>query len=107
MEKNNNIDELDVEELEIEAYAISHPDRKPKAKTYIIRIDKTVFRVHQPEMTGLELLTLAGKVPVADYRLRQKFRNGEMQTVELDARVDFRAPGVERFVTLKLENTEG
>lgn len=93
--------------LDIEEFTSRNQGRKPKARAYRIRVDKSNFEVSQPGLLGREILVLANKVPVEGYRLKQKLHNGEMQTIELDTRVDFRGPGVERFVTLKLENTEG
>jgi hypothetical protein len=107
MDNIHDNEELELDELEIEAFSLNNQDRKPRAKVYLIRVDKAIYRVKQPEMTGRAILELAGKVPPESYRLRQKFRNGEMHTIELDTKVDFRAPGLERFVTIPLENTEG
>jgi hypothetical protein len=70
----DNIEETKMNDLEIEAFAIQNPGRKPKAKIYIIRIDKTLHRVSEPEMSGREMLALAGKSPVEKYRLKQKLR---------------------------------
>lgn len=104
---DNDSDEISLDVLDIEEFASSQSGRKPKARAYRIRVDKAVLQVDKPEMLGREILVLANKVPVEAYRLKQKLHNGEMQTIELDTKVDFRGPGVERFVTLKLENTEG
>lgn len=103
----SNSEELVVDVIDLEEFTSRDLGRKPKARAYKIRVDKQIFQVDEPEMAGREILALANKVPVEGYRLKQKLHSGEMQTLELDTRVDFRAPGVERFVTLKLENTEG
>lgn len=107
MSNDSDIDGFEVEELDVEEFAGRSQARKPRAKTYIIRVDKTQFKVAQSGMTGRAILSLASKLPPEEYRLKQKLHGGEMRTVGLDESVDFRAPGVERFVTLKLENTEG
>jgi len=107
MENPKESEEIEMDELDVEDYAGRNQARKPKTKTYIIRVDKTQFRVDQPDMTGRAILSLASKLPPEEYRSKQKLHGGEMKTVGLDESVDFRAPGVERFVTLKLENTEG
>ena len=100
--------EVELEELELEVHAQKgNPGRTPKAKRYVIRVDKTKYTVQVPSMKGREILTLAGKVPPEQYKLRQKDRGGDARTIQLDEEVDFRAPGVERFMTLKRDQTEG
>lgn len=100
--------EFETEELEIESFAQKGgKGRAPRARRYIIRIDKQKYTVPVPMMTGREILTLAGKVPPEDYKLTQKHHGGAATTVGLDDTVDFRAPGVERFMTLKRDQTDG
>jgi len=101
--------EDEVVEIEIEAFAQkgNGKERPPKAKKYIIRVDKTKFTVEVASMTGREILTLAGKTPPEQYKLTMKLHGGEGRTIGLDDVVDFREPGVERFMTLKRDQTEG
>jgi hypothetical protein len=101
--------EAEVDEIEIETFAqkVNGKEKPPKAKKYIIRVDKTKFTVEASSMKGSEILTLAGKTPPAQYKLRQKMHGGETKTIGLDDTVDFTEPGVERFMTLKLDQTEG
>ena len=100
--------EVEVDEIEIETFAQKgEKDRAPKAKRYIIRVDKTKFTVEVASMTGREILTLAGKTPPDQYKLTQKMHGGAAKTIGLDDIVDFREPGVERFMTLKRDQTEG
>jgi hypothetical protein len=102
------IPEAEIEELELEVHAQKgSPDRAPKAKRYVIRIDKQRFTVEVPSMTGRELLTLAGKLPPEQYKLTEKHHGGGARTVGLDDPADFRGPGVERFMTLKRDQTDG
>lgn len=99
---------FEVEELEIEEFAKKGgTEPAPKAKRYVIRIDKTKYTVASPSMKGRELLELAGKVPPSNYKLTQKFHGGAAESIDLDQVVDFRAPGVERFMTMKRDQTEG
>jgi hypothetical protein len=81
--------------------------KPPKARRYRIRIDKKVFEVGAQIMTGRELLILAGKQPPEMYMIFQKMRGGQAQRIELEEKADFTAPGVERFMTLPLDQTEG
>jgi hypothetical protein len=81
--------------------------KPPRARAYRIRIDKQFYTVEVPAMTGRELLTLAGKIPVTSYMISQKFRGGQAKKISLDEKADFTTPGVERFMTLPLDQTEG
>src|SRR5215510_2107888 len=81
--------------------------KPPRARRYRIRIDKQHYVVEVPSMTGRELLHLAGKQPPTRYRLYQKFAGGERKSIDLDEKADFTTPGVERFMTLPLDQTEG
>lgn len=101
-------EQFEAEEIEVEEYGKrGGKDRHPRARRYIIRIDKIKHTVHVSHMKGREILKLAGKEPPEDYKLTQKFHGGAARTIGLDEDVDFRAPGVERFMTLKLDQTDG
>ena len=78
----------------------------PPAKTYRIRIDKNNYEVTQPTITGRQLLILAAKQPVERFAVYQKVK-GSTERIALDQSVDLRTPGLERFVTLPLDQTEG
>lgn len=99
------VEEL-LEEIEIEEWG-KRNERPPRAKRYIIRIDKVKYTVHVPRMTGRALLVLAGKVPAEKFSLSQKMHGGHVTTIGLNEEVDFTCPGVERFMTLPLDQTEG
>jgi hypothetical protein len=96
----------DGEIVDLEEYARSGR-KPPRARRYRIRIDKQHYTVETSTMTGRELLTLAGKTPVTRYMISQKLRGGEARRVGYDERVDFTTPGLERFMTLPLDQTEG
>ena len=100
--------EIQVDEVEIEVFAKKGgSERAPKAQRYIIRVDKTKLTFEESSATGREILTRAGKTPPEQYKLTQKLHGGAAVTIGLDDVVDFRAPGVERFMTLKRDQTEG
>jgi hypothetical protein len=101
--------QVEVEEVEIEEHTKSSngAERPPKARNYIIRVDKTKFTVQVTAMTGREILSLAGRTPAEQYKLTQKMHGGSAKTIGLDESVDFTEPGVERFMTLRLDQTEG
>ena len=94
------------EEVEIEVYGKQNV-RPPKAKRYVIRIDKVKHTVHVPHMTGRQLLELAGKTPPEKYSISQKLHGGQVKPIGLDEVADFTKHGVERFMTLPLDQTEG
>ncbi len=101
--------EAEVDDIEIEEHtrAVNGKEKPPKAKRYIIRVDKTKFTVEVTGMLGREILAIAGMTPVERYKLTQKMHGGAAKTIGLDDRVDFTEPGVERFMTLKRDQTEG
>lgn len=74
---------------------------------YLIIIDRTKFKVTKPSMNGRELLELAGKTPPERFQLNQRFRGGKVQKVGLDEEVSFTEPGIEKFMTVPLDQTEG
>ncbi len=98
--------ELLEEIVDLEECALANR-QPPRARRYRIRIDKQKYEVEVPAMTGRELLTLASKLPVTNYMISQKFRGGQAKKIGLDEKADFTTPGVERFMTLPLDQTEG
>jgi hypothetical protein len=94
------------EPIDIEAFA-RRGERPPKGAKYRIRVDKTILVVEGSTITGRQILELAGRVPPERYRLDQKLRGGETRKVELDTVVDLSTPGLERFMTIPLDQTEG
>jgi hypothetical protein len=84
------------------------PESKRKLPVYKVQIDKSVFDLTEPTPTGRELLKLAGKAPVEQFAIYEKPQGGGQPIrIGLDQRVDLRKPGIERFVTLPLDQTEG
>ena len=79
----------------------------PEGRHFRIRIDKEKFVVEKPCMLGRELLTLAGKVPPEHFMLTQKFRGGKTKRIGLNEKTCFTEPGVERYMTLPLDQQEG
>jgi len=78
-----------------------------RAQVFKIIIDKTHHETRNPTPTGRELLELAGLKPVEHFGIYLKHKGAQPQRIKLDETVDLRAPGVERFVTLPLDQTEG
>jgi len=90
---------------------IDHDD-KPEAITvpdhpFKVQIDKGFFEAPVPLMSGRELLELADKKPANQFAIYLKVKGGQPQRIGLDEKIDLSKPGVERFVTLPLDQTEG
>lgn len=81
---------------------------KPEEKKhYIIMIDRNTYKVEQECMTGKEILTLAGKTPVERFQLNVRYKGGKVSKVGYDQTICFSEPGIEKFMTLPLDQTEG
>lgn len=79
----------------------------PKGNKYKIKVDRKKYKVEQSSLTGGEILKLANKTPVQRFQLNQKLRGGVVEKVEYSQKVDFSEPGIERFMTIPLDQTEG
>lgn len=100
-----DIQQPDLEDIvDLEAYSAARR-AVPHGKKYRIRIDKHHYTVHVQKMTGRQILALADKTP-EKFLLRQKLHHG-VEPISPDQEVDFTAPGVERFMTIPNEVTEG
>lgn len=92
--------------IDIEEFA-KQGKKVPKAKKYIIKVDREKYKTESECLTGKEILELAGKNPFNRFQLNQKIKGGQVSKIEYDQKVDFTAPGIERFMTLPLDQTEG
>jgi hypothetical protein len=94
----------ELEDLEV----CSREGRQPRCvRRYQIRIDKDAYVVNVTHMTGRQLLELAGKCDVSRWKIFQKLHGGKVEEISLDQVVSFTAPGIEKFKTLPLDQTEG
>lgn len=99
-------EELENEIIDLEEF--SKGNRKPPRKRrYRIKVDRQKYVVNEECLTGKEILLLAGKTPPEQFQLRQKIRGGEVIKIGLDDKVDFTKPGIEKFMTIPLDQTEG
>ena len=80
---------------------------KPKPHPFKIQIDKREYEVDNPTPTGADLLQLAGKVPISLYGIYLRLPGQQAQRILPSQTVDLRDEGIERFVTLPLDQTEG
>lgn len=99
--KEMNIEIIDLEEF---SKAGKTP---PPGKRYRIKIDREHYEVDAECMTGRELLNLAGKKPPEKFQINQKLHGGKVTKIGLDEKVCFTTPGIEKFMTLPLDQTEG
>jgi hypothetical protein len=96
-----------VEIIDIEAFAKENGGKPPAAKRYEFRIDREKYKVEVSSLLGRELLQLAGKTPTERWMLNAKLKGGQVRAIGLDDRVDLTEPGLERFITLPKDQTEG
>ncbi len=85
----------------------SNLDQDRRVTTFRVQIDKSLFDISNPTPTGRDLLIKAGKAPPEQFALYLRVRGSQPRRIQLTEVVDLRAPGVERFVTLPLDQTEG
>lgn len=77
------------------------------AFSYRIKVDGHKYVANVPHMLGEDILKLAGISDSSQVVLYQKFRGGEAKVVEPYEKVDFTTPGIEKFVTIPTDMTEG
>jgi hypothetical protein len=94
--------------IDLEDFSKEKPNERPeKGKKYQIRVDREKFVVHVDSLKGKEILEMANKKPFERYQLNQKFRHGQVKKIGYDEVVDFTEPGIERFMTIPLDQQEG
>jgi hypothetical protein len=91
---------------EIEVYG-KRNERPPAARMYVIRIDRAKHTLDAAGLTGRQLLELAGKRPAERFAIFLGLSGGRTQVLPHDAVIDFMTIGLERLVTLPLDQTEG
>lgn len=87
-------------------WAAKNEIKPPKGIKYQYKVDDVEFISETETLTGREILEKAGKMPAKDFILRQKLK-GTWTTVELNDKVNFTEPGIEKFKTLPTDQTEG
>ena len=104
MNPNNQKNDADV--IDIEQYS-KEGKPVPPGKKYQILVDREKITVEKECMTGKEILIQAGKLPVERFQLNQRFKGGKVVKVGYDQTVCFTEPGIEKFMTIPLDQTEG
>lgn len=104
---DENLQDIDLlEEIEIEEYGKANKE-VPKASNYLLRIDKSKYKTSDVFITGRQLLEMALKTPIEQYKLFQKLHGGQRKEIKHDETVDLSMKGIERFQTVPLCETEG
>lgn len=91
--------------VDVEQYG-KRGEKPPRALRYRIRIDKQYYETEKSRLTGTEILALASKTPASHY-LDQKLHGGTIKRIQPAEEVDLTEKGVERFMTLPKNETEG
>lgn len=99
--RQNHEDEV----IDLEEYAKAGKS-VPKKRKYRFRVGKDKFVIDQEKLKGREILTIAGKTPPEAWLLSQK-KGKAVEQVGLDQEVDLTEPGVERFMVMPKDQTEG
>lgn len=92
--------------IDLEEYA-QKGKKPPLCRGYRIRVNGDHFIVHKAQISGKEVLELAGLVPPETYTLRVKKAGQRPEKVALNEIVDLRSPGIEKFKALPKDQTEG
>lgn len=101
-----NLDENKKQEIDVAQYS-KEGKEVPKNHHYVIIVDKTRLVSKHECLTGKEILHLAGKTPPERFQLNQRFTNGKVVTIKHDQKVCFTECGIEKFMTIPLDQTEG
>jgi hypothetical protein len=90
--------------IDLQAYA-KEGKAVPATGPYKIRVNKEFFDWLKSTISDVDILSLAKKDPTKN--AAYQFVHGKPQRVKPGQDVDLTAPGVERFETLPLDQTEG
>lgn len=82
-------------------------DNNSKSDHYNIMVDRNTIKVDQECMTGAMILELAGKTPYQRFQLNVRYKGGKVSKVGYEEKICFSDPGIEKFMTIPLDQTEG
>ena len=103
---NNNPNNEKIYEVEQLAKDGKHIPIDPGA-VFKFRIDKNTYITEKRFLFGRELLEIAGKIPPENFRIDMIIHGGRPRKIGLTEKVDLAEFGVERFITMPLDPTEG
>jgi hypothetical protein len=104
--ETNNKSETGILVIDVELYA-KEGKPVPSGHHYIIIVDRQKYTIKQECLTGKEILIIAGKTPPERFQLNQRFKGGKVVKIGYDQKVCFTEPGIEKFMTIPLDQTEG
>lgn len=84
----------------------SNKPNQPNPK-FKVMVDRDVYDAPKECMTGREILVMAGKAPVERFQLNVRLKAGKVAKVGYDETTCFSDPGIEKFMTIPLDQTEG
>ena len=64
---------------------------------YEVKINNKRYLSLEKNVTGVQILTLGGFVPVEDFDLYKRIQGREYEPIQLDEKVDLEEPGIEFF----------
>ena len=97
--------EIVEEIIDIEEYVRSGRTPHPRARGYMVRVDKQKYLFDRAKVNGRDVLEKAGKLPPEKYILRQVLKGGALEKVELDQKLDLALHSIEKFKTM-LKNAQ-
>jgi hypothetical protein len=89
---------IEVELADIEHYCL-HGQPVPPARVYRIKVDDKYHEWPKAQITGNQLLQLAGRDGQLVFEVFENFRHGEPELISPHAEANLRKHGVERFTT--------
>ncbi len=85
----------------------SNPDRPSPHELYKFMVKNQMFETTERIVTGRQICEIAGLIPPEKYKLDVKLKGGKYEEVGLDKSVDLSKSGVEKFVYITRDQTEG
>ena len=76
-------------------------------ETYRFTVMKTLYQIHEKMVSGQKICEIAGLIPPEKYKLDMRMDNGKYREVPLDMVIDLSEPGIEKFVYITRDQTEG
>jgi hypothetical protein len=95
------------EEINVRALANPHFRADLKDRIYTIQVDGVKHVFEKEKVTMEQILLVAGKTPVKNYELIQKFHDKRRVKVTPEMWVDLATVGTEKFVTIDCAQREG
>ncbi len=71
------------------------------------KVRNETYEVDKPVITGREVCEIAGLVPPEQFKLDLKKQGNEYREIALNDTVDLTEPGIEKFVYIARDQSEG